>query len=227
MVSERIRRLREGVQERKEAAANRLEQSRFRRELARSRVRESGPVQEAKATRRELGMLAREVGEPVAGLARRAAGGAERVREAAEGLEGSVADVQEIERDTLAAFEDESFELVSGPPERADSQTVEELRQSGVEKGVQAGDTAFENRIKRAVREDRLDALLRSAPDEFGKAGEDFGVDLEVVDDLRRGERPSPEDDQGLDVLFDDAGEIPELLDDNVKAEFNILRGDG
>lgn len=193
MVSEKIRKLREGVQERKQQAAERRERARFRKELTKSKIRESGPVQEAKATKRELKQLGQEVGEPVAGIARKAAGGAERVRKAAGQFEGSLDGVQQIESDVLGEM---------GGGRRSSSQTVRELKQSGAQKGSKAAETAFENKVKRRVKRERLEQLEQAAPDQFGQAGNEFGVDLEVVDDLERGERGAM-GDLGFDTVFD------------------------
>lgn len=179
MVSEKLRKVREGVQERKQAARNRVEKARFRQELTKSKVRESAPVQEAKATKRELGLLGRELSDPAKRVGEKVAAAGKRAQSAIESL-------------------DEQF----GDPTRAGRGDVRELKTEGVKKGVKAGDTAFTNRVKRQVKADRLEQLENAEADDFGMAGGDFDVDLEVVDDLERGEGGGM-GELGFDTIFD------------------------
>lgn len=180
MVSERLREIREGVQDRKQAAKNRLERSRFRRELAKSKVRESAPVQEAKAIKDELTMLGREIAGPAGAVGEKVASAGERAQTAVETL-------------------DEEF----GDPRRPSRGTVRELTSEGVEQGVKAGDREFKRRVKREVRKERIEELERAEADRFGKAGTEFGVDLEVVDDFERGEQMDGMGQLGFDTTFD------------------------
>lgn len=179
MVSERLRSIREGVQERKQAARERLEQARFRGELTKSRVRESEPVQEAKETKRELTLLGREIAGPARAVSEKVAAAGERAQSAVESL-------------------DEEF----GDPTLAGRGAKRELTQKGVEQGIKAGDTAFKNKVKREVKAERLEQLSESELDRMGMAGRDFDVDLEVVDDMERGE-PGGMGELGFDTTFD------------------------
>lgn len=205
MVSERIRNLRKRVEQRKEAASERRQKASELRKRAGADARRVGravfgrtaPVEEeARETKRELRMLAKEVGEPVANIARSAASGAERVRSAAGQLDGNLDEVQTIEGDVLETAR------AGRQPQRVSGRRVAELRESGLQKGVQAAETAFENRIKRRVKNQRLEQLKEAESDRMGLAGRDFDVDLEVVDDVERRDGGGM-GDLGFDVTFD------------------------
>lgn len=179
MVSEKLRKVRKGVQQRKQAVADRRERARFGLALKKSKVVESGPVQEAKATKRELKLLGREVIGPAKTAGEKAAAAGKSAQQAIESL-------------------DKQF----GDPTRPRGGEISQLESEAVEQGVKAGDTAFKNKIKRQVKADRLEKLENARPDDFGMAGADFDIDLEVVDDLERGE-PGGMGDLGLDTVFD------------------------
>lgn len=150
MVSEKIRRVRKGVERAKERVGRRRERARNRVSRAKQRVTEpvkqaTQPVaKEASATRRELRLLGQEIGEPVQRAAQGAQSRAEQAREAV----GSA-------RESAAAIEE------------------------------------------------RFDDLQAIEQDTLGMAGEDFGLDLEVVDDLERGENMEGMGDAGFDTTFD------------------------
>jgi len=142
-MSESIRALRkrvegakERVSEHRQAAAGRKEQMRLTLELKKSRLRESGPVQEAKAAGRELGKVggpvvqaSRSVVEAARSATQRVSDAEGSLREKAARLDGTLEEVQAAEADALGMV-DEAFDM--------DLEVVDDLKRG--ESGVGVGD---------------------------------------------------------------------------------------
>lgn len=169
MPHEKIRRVRKAVQQRKAQARESAEETRSKlrsvkkkagatkRRAGRAVAKRTVPVEdEAKRSVREAKLLAKEVGEPVVRTSREARQAAEGIRQKAAGLDDRMAEVREIERETL------------------------------------------------------------------GMAGQDFDMDLEVVDDLERGDRMEGMGDVGMDVTFDDFAD-PDRTEDLDAIDDDIL----